>query len=313
MIVGLWFACWLIGRLPETAEFGAKMRRWAVSATIAGLVTMAAFKMLGPSPHELPWQPYTPVALEKARSEGKTVVIDFTAQWCLTCKWNLHNSINTPRVYDVVKQNDVVPLLADWTDRNDEIKQKLTELKSNSIPVFAVYPAGRPEDAVIILRDLVTEAQVVQAIKQAGPSQKTSENPTTTAAHQLPWQPYSQAALDKARAEGRTVLVNFKADWDVTGAFIRRNSLDTPRVKRLVDDNNVVTLLADYTHRDDSVQQKLDELKCHTIPAIAVYRAGQPESDVIVLRDLVSEDQVVQAISGPAPATIVKPMTAMNE
>ncbi|MEQ8788594.1 MAG: thioredoxin family protein [Pirellulaceae bacterium] len=179
LLVGLWFACWLIGRLPATAESGQKLRRWAAAATICAIAGMFGFKALGPSDHELPWQPYSPTALAAARADGKTVVVDFTANWCLTCKTNLKFSINTPKVHELVEKNEVVPLLADWTDRNDEIKRKLAELNSTSIPVFAVYPAGKPDEAVIILRDLVSESQIVEAIEKAGPSQEQVDETAT--------------------------------------------------------------------------------------------------------------------------------------
>jgi hypothetical protein len=60
--------------------------------------------------------------------------------------------------------------LADWSDHNDTIKQKLAELNSNSIPVLAIYPAGKPGE-VIVLRDALLERQVIAALEMAGPSQ----------------------------------------------------------------------------------------------------------------------------------------------
>jgi thiol:disulfide interchange protein len=44
-------------------------------------------------------------------------------------------------------------------------------------------------------------------------SQDAPAAPDKPAAAELPWQPYTRAALNEHRAAGRTVLVDFTADW----------------------------------------------------------------------------------------------------
>jgi thiol:disulfide interchange protein len=130
----------------------------------------------------LPWAPYSPQVLAQAQAEGKTVMVDFTAEWCLTCKVNLATAINTRKVQEVVEHNNVITLLADWTDRSQEIKDALAELNANSIPLLAIYPAERPQEP-IVLRDLVVQSQVVRALEEAGPSLRgaSSRNVRTAA------------------------------------------------------------------------------------------------------------------------------------
>ncbi len=128
-----------------------------------------SFAWLVPGDSLLPWQPFSPEALAKYRSEGKTVMVDFSADWCLTCKANLKFAINTEDVFHLVQTNGVVTLLADWTDGSSEIKTALAALDSNSIPVLAIFPASRPGEA-IVLRDLISKSQVLQALHEAGPS-----------------------------------------------------------------------------------------------------------------------------------------------
>jgi suppressor for copper-sensitivity B len=125
--------------------------------------------MLSPSDSALPWQPFSPQALAAARAEGKTVLVDFTANWCLTCKTNLKVAINREEVRQLVEKNGVVPMLADWTDKNPTIKQALAELNSLSIPLMAIYPAD-PDADVIVLPDLLTQGKVIEALEKAGPS-----------------------------------------------------------------------------------------------------------------------------------------------
>ena len=97
------------------------------------------------------------------------MLVDFTADWCLTCKTNLKLSINRPQVRNLVERNDVVTLIADWTDGNPVIKHALEELNSRSIPLLAIYPADPMQD-VIVLPDVVTQYEVLDALRRAGPS-----------------------------------------------------------------------------------------------------------------------------------------------
>jgi thiol:disulfide interchange protein len=78
-------------------------------------------------------------------------------------------AIHPDAVKRLTEENDVVPLLADYSDMSEEIKSMLEALGSRSIPVLAVFPAGEPTRP-IVLRDLVTKGQVVEALRQAGPS-----------------------------------------------------------------------------------------------------------------------------------------------
>ncbi len=169
MMVGLWVACWWIGRVSMTEPLSRRLTAWVQGAVVAGAVGLVAFQWLTPQESLIAWKTFSRSEVERLSSEGHTVLVDFTADWCLTCKVNLATAIETDAVKELIDKNNVVPLLADWTDGSDEIKQALESLDSNSIPVLAVFPAGSP-NAPIVLRDLITKKQVLAAIERAGPS-----------------------------------------------------------------------------------------------------------------------------------------------
>jgi thiol:disulfide interchange protein len=175
LLVGIWAACWWIGRAQQ-ATGAAGFGRWLQAAALTAAVGSAAFAFLGPVKSVLPWEPFSRARLAELRESGATVLVDFSADWCMTCKLNLATAIETNRVKAAIDANRVVPLLADWTEESPEIKSMLETLQSRSIPVLAIFPAGpsnEPPREPIVLRDLITESQVLEAIKQAGPSRPT--------------------------------------------------------------------------------------------------------------------------------------------
>ena len=173
LLIGIWAACWWIGRAQQARAGEVGFGRWLQAGGIVATVGTLAFMFLGPVASVIPWEPFSRDRLAELRQKGATVLVDFSADWCMTCKYNLATAIETSKVKAEIERNRVVPLLADWTDGSPEIKLMLESLQSKSIPVLAVFPPARSGDRPpdpIVLRDLITETQVLSAIREAGPS-----------------------------------------------------------------------------------------------------------------------------------------------
>jgi thiol:disulfide interchange protein len=192
LLIGIWAACWWIGRGQEARAGEVGFARWLQAGGIVATVGSLAFMFLGPVASVIPWEPFSRERLADLRQKGATVLVDFSADWCMTCKYNLATAIETSKVKNEIERNRVVPMLADWTDGSPEIKLMLESLQSKSIPVLAVFPAARSGDRPpepIVLRDLITETQVLTAIREAGPSRaapaeiRAASKPISAAGH----------------------------------------------------------------------------------------------------------------------------------
>ncbi len=168
-LIGVWFGCWIIGKVPGWADLDRRIAAWAAGLGTAALIGVLAFHYLTPGPAILQWEPYNEARLQQLQAEGKTVLVDFTARWCPNCIVNTAVAIDTPTTSKLVAELDAVPMLADWTEREGYIKEKLTALGSNSIPLLVIYP-GRDPQSPIVLSDLVTQGDVLDALREAGPS-----------------------------------------------------------------------------------------------------------------------------------------------
>ncbi len=80
--------------------------------------------------------------------EGKTVFIDITADWCLTCKVNKIFVIDTKEVSELFKKNNVIILRLDWTKPNEKIQEFLALKGRYGIPFNEIYSPLIPDGKI---------------------------------------------------------------------------------------------------------------------------------------------------------------------
>ncbi len=168
LLMGLALGCWIIGRwLTANRSAGGRVIVLAVALAVAGCGGWYSYgKMFRSSSSELAWVPFSMEKLTELTAEGRTVFLDITADWCPNCKYNLEFVFHTPEVAEAIRKYDVVPMLADWTGQDATIGRLVNKLApGGSVPLCAVFPAGRPDEPIVML-EIVTKRQVIEALRQ---------------------------------------------------------------------------------------------------------------------------------------------------
>jgi len=116
----------------------------------------------GAGPTSAPW---SATAVEAALAEGRPVLVNFTADWCVTCKINERTSLSSAGLKDAMARSNAVYLVGDWTRRDDAITAELQRHGRSGVPLYLLYSPGSPEPR--ILPQLLTEGVVIDALKAA--------------------------------------------------------------------------------------------------------------------------------------------------
>jgi suppressor for copper-sensitivity B len=111
------------------------------------------------------WQAFDRAAIQRLVKDGKTVLVDVTADWCLTCQVNKKLALNDASVAARLGRPDVVALRADWTRPNEAIADYLAGHGRYGIPFNVVYGPGRPDG--VVLPELLTASAVLEALESA--------------------------------------------------------------------------------------------------------------------------------------------------
>ncbi|WP_269515098.1 protein-disulfide reductase DsbD family protein [Brevundimonas subvibrioides] len=120
-------------------------------------------------------RPWSPMAVAEARAQGRPVLVDFTADWCVSCKINERTSLHSPRVADAIARTGTVYLVADWTRRDPTIARELASHGRSGVPLYLVYAPdeARPR----ILPQLLTEGVVIEALEATRSSARPTGRP----------------------------------------------------------------------------------------------------------------------------------------
>ncbi len=114
------------------------------------------------------WQPFDRAAIPGLVAEGKTVFVDVTADWCLTCKANRSLVLDRAPVSDRLNGPNVVAMVADWTRPDPAISDYIASFNCYGVPMNVVY--GPNASYGIHLPELLNATTVLQALKFASGS-----------------------------------------------------------------------------------------------------------------------------------------------
>src|SRR5262249_47544466 len=96
------------------------------------------------------WSPWSLQAVAQARAEGHPVLVDFTADWCLTCQANKKFAIETPSVTQKLHDINAVALVADYTRVPGDMTSELNRYGRAGVPLVLVYPKNPTQDAIVL-------------------------------------------------------------------------------------------------------------------------------------------------------------------
>lgn len=111
------------------------------------------------------WYRYSPVLIEEFKTAGRTVFIDVSADWCITCKANEAAILNREDFTRAMDSLKVARVKADWTRETPEVNALLRSLGKSGVPAYAIYPQGDASKQ-IVLPELLTTSGIVEKITQ---------------------------------------------------------------------------------------------------------------------------------------------------
>jgi thiol:disulfide interchange protein DsbD len=157
---------WIKGSFWTPVSSPGSRMSAAAAMCVAVLLAAGVYRFVT-RPSQLVWEEFTKDSLEKALASGRPVFVDFTADWCLTCKTNERFAIDTPQVRQAFSTRKAILLRADWTKGDPAITEILKSHGRAGVPMYLVYPGGGKEGEAVLLPELITSQTVLDALNKS--------------------------------------------------------------------------------------------------------------------------------------------------
>ena len=145
---------------PAGLRWGGLALVLLASVIPATALKTASTKMVSQHPDRLPW---SEEEVASQLSQGRTVFIDFTAAWCLTCQVNERVTLSHPDVQAAFRSNNIAFLVADWTRRDPAITSALQKYGREGVPTYVILrptPNSKPQ----LLPEIITPSIVLKSL-----------------------------------------------------------------------------------------------------------------------------------------------------
>ena len=150
------FVVGFIKGLPSSKEVDGTRSR----ACLANEATTA-----DPDKFGLIWEPYSESRLATLMAQGRSVYLDFTAEWCITCQVNEGIVFSSSEVRALIVQKNVALMKGDWTTRSPSITAALRRYGRNGVPLNVIINKGKQESAVV-LPNILTPGIVIAELER---------------------------------------------------------------------------------------------------------------------------------------------------
>lgn len=114
------------------------------------------------------WKAFTPEKLEAELNQGHTVFVDFTAAWCLTCKFNEARVLESSAVREAFQRKNITKFKADWTNGDPAITKILQHFGRPGVPLYVLY-RGKSEEPVVF-PELLTQGIILEKLETVAPA-----------------------------------------------------------------------------------------------------------------------------------------------
>lgn len=156
---------WIWGRWGSLR--GSITRRMFLGAFAFGAIFLSGFWAFLPAQKEIvPWVEFSEEDF-RSRLGNQAMIVEFTADWCPTCKVLERTTLAAPKLLPILDQYSLTAVKVDMTFKNDTHQALLRALNSASIPLLAVFPKGEGASRPVILRDIYTTTDLHLALRQA--------------------------------------------------------------------------------------------------------------------------------------------------
>ncbi|WP_444929527.1 protein-disulfide reductase DsbD family protein [Microbulbifer sp. SSSA002] len=162
--VAIAFALWLWPR-PQWHWLRGALALAALTLAVLLLPQLKTVNQAEPLSGSDYWEPYSAERLEAARGEGRAVLANMTAAWCITCLMNEKAVLSSTEVSDALERLNVVALKGDWTNQDPRISELLAKYGRTSVPLYLLYPADGGEAK--ILPQILSQDDLLQELENA--------------------------------------------------------------------------------------------------------------------------------------------------
>ena len=176
--VGWWALAALALALAAWAWTHARMRgtRWgqvvAIIALLAALFPLWSISKLSAAdaaqvqlPSDSRAVPFSEQRLADLRNAGRVVLVNMTADWCVTCKANEKAVFARDGFREALDDANAVYMVGDWTDVDPAITKYLQRYKAVGVPLYVVYSRDGGDGEV--LPTVLTPTMVREALGKA--------------------------------------------------------------------------------------------------------------------------------------------------